>query len=269
MPTMETDACKGLSASVPYGIEKEIQEVVFIGDIHGRTIWKKIIDLEPDADRYVFFGDYFDPYEPISFEVQAQNFRDLLNLKAQLGERVVLLLGNHDYHYYANVRPYSRYDFRNANTIKSLLTENLQAFRIAFQFGNFLCSHAGVSTRWLDTWFPGGWVWKGIDQKINSLHAEKPEAFDYFEGDRSGYGEDERQGPLWIRPNSLSKAINIQITQVFGHTRKVRIQNDPFSNLKGLFCTDSLEQNFYSKLTNSLIEDSISIGYDTRIDDLS
>ncbi len=237
---METDACKGLSASVPYGIEKEIPKVVFIGDIHGRTIWKKIIDLEPDADRYIFFGDYFDPYEPIPFEVQAQNFRDILNLKARLGERVVLLLGNHDYHYYADVRPYSRYDFRNASAIKSLLIENLQVFQIAFQFGNFLCSHAGVSSTWLDTWFPGGWVWKGIDQKINSLHAEKPEAFDYFEGDRSGYGDDERQGPLWIRPNALYacfKSSELPNIQIVGHT-----QTNPTSqvNFKKLFLVDRL-----------------------------
>ena len=265
---METDACKGRSNDIPNGIEKEIQEVVFIGDIHGRTIWKMIIDLEQDADRYIFFGDYFDPYEPIPFEVQAQNFRDIINLKARLGERVVLLLGNHDYHYYADVRPYSRYDFKNASTIKSLLTENLQAFHIAFQFGNFLCSHAGVSTTWLDTWFPGGWVWKGIDMKINSLNTEKPEAFDYFEGDRSGYGEDERQGPLWIRPNSLSKATDIQITQVFGHTRKANCQSDPRLKLKGLFCTDSLEGNTYFKFINSSTKDLISITCDSRITDV-
>ena len=244
---------------IPQGMEWTNTNIVFIGDIHGRTIWKKIIDLEPAADRYIFFGDYFDPYEPIPFDVQAQNFRDILNLKARLGERVVLLLGNHDYHYYTDVRPYSRYDFRNAGTIKSLLTENLEAFQIAFQFGNFLCSHAGVSSTWLDTWFPDGWVWKGIDMKINSLHAEKPEAFDYFEGDRSGYGEDERQGPFWIRPNSLSKATDIQITQVFGHTRKANCQSDPRLKLKGLFCTDFLEHNIYSKFTNSLTEELITI----------
>ena len=240
MLTIETDAFKGLSNGVSKGIEKEIQKVVFIGDIHGRTIWKKIIDLEPDADRYIFFGDYFDPYEPIPFEVQAQNFRDIINLKVRLGERVVLLLGNHDYHYYADVRPYSRYNFRNASAIKSLLMENLQVFQIAFQFGNFLCSHAGVSSTWLDTWFPNGWVWKGIDRMINSLHDEKPEAFDYFEGDRSGYGEDERQGPLWIRPKALNSSIKsseLPNIQIVGHTQ---INPKSQMNFKKLFLVDRL-----------------------------
>ena len=244
---METDAFKGLSNVVPKGIEKEIQKVVFIGDIHGRTIWKKIIDLEPDADRYIFFGDYFDPYDPIPFEVQAQNFRDILNLKARLGERVVLLLGNHDYHYYADVRPYSRYDFRNAIAIKSLLIENLRVFQIAYQFGNVLCSHAGVSLTWLNTWFPVGWTWEGIDKKINSLHYEKPQAFDYFVGDLSGYGDDERQGPLWIRPSAFIDGVFVQFV---GHTMDPKLN---FGN-KRLYLVDHLWQNAYLKFKKGQIE---------------
>ena len=239
---------------IPQGMEWTNTNIVFIGDIHGRTIWKKIIDLEPDADRYIFFGDYFDPYEPIPFDVQAQNFRDILNLKARLGERVVLLLGNHDYHYYTDVRPYSRYDFRNAGTIKSLLTENLEAFQIAFQFGNFLCSHAGVSSTWLDTWFPDGWVWIGIDMKINSLHAEKPEAFDYFVGDRSGYGEDERQGPLWIRPNALKSTLihsEREQTQIVGHTQNMSIDLKKELQMIGLWNADVLSEWRYLKWPNA------------------
>ena len=42
-------------------------EVILIGDIHGRTIWKQIVERHPDADHYVFFGDYFDPYEDIPY----------------------------------------------------------------------------------------------------------------------------------------------------------------------------------------------------------
>jgi hypothetical protein len=247
MLTMETDACKSLSNGVPKGIEKEFPKVVFIGDIHGRTIWKKILDLEPDADRYIFFGDYFDPYEPIPFEVQAQNFRDIINLKAQLGERVVLLVGNHDYHYYADVRPYSRYDFGNAGTIKSLLKVNMDALQIAYQFGSILCSHAGVSATWLDIWFPEGWMWQGIDKKINSLHDEKPEAFDYYEGDMSGCGDDERQGPLWIRPSALSDGVFVQF---IGHTMRPKLN----SRNTRRYLVDHLWRNAFVKLQNGHVE---------------
>jgi predicted phosphodiesterase len=86
-------------------------EVILIGDIHGRTIWKQIVERHPDADHYVFFGDYFDPYEDIPYWELAKNFKAIVQLKKELGYRVVLLLGNHDLHYYADVEPCSRYDY--------------------------------------------------------------------------------------------------------------------------------------------------------------
>ena len=36
---------------------------ILIGDIHGRTQWKKIVEKEKDADKFIFLGDYFDPYD--------------------------------------------------------------------------------------------------------------------------------------------------------------------------------------------------------------
>ena len=37
-----------------------MSKIVVIGDIHGRAIWRKIVDDNPDADRFIFLGDYFD-----------------------------------------------------------------------------------------------------------------------------------------------------------------------------------------------------------------
>ena len=36
-------------------------KTIFIGDIHGRSIWKDIVARE-NADRVVFIGDYFDSF---------------------------------------------------------------------------------------------------------------------------------------------------------------------------------------------------------------
>ena len=30
---------------------------VLIGDNHGRTNWKQIVEKEKDADKFIFFGD--------------------------------------------------------------------------------------------------------------------------------------------------------------------------------------------------------------------
>ncbi|MCD8262709.1 MAG: hypothetical protein LUD15_15580 [Bacteroides sp.] len=37
---------------------------IAIGDIHGLTTWKGIVEKHPDC-KIVFLGDYLDPYENI------------------------------------------------------------------------------------------------------------------------------------------------------------------------------------------------------------
>ena len=55
---------------------------IFIGDIHGRTNWKQIVEKEKDADKFIFFGDYFDPYDwTLTLDDLVNNFRDILDFK--------------------------------------------------------------------------------------------------------------------------------------------------------------------------------------------
>ncbi len=35
-------------------------KTIVIGDIHGRTSWKDIIEKEQTWDKVIFIGDYFD-----------------------------------------------------------------------------------------------------------------------------------------------------------------------------------------------------------------
>jgi metallophosphoesterase superfamily enzyme len=37
-------------------------KTVFIGDVHGRDVWKNIIEVEK-PNRVVFIGDYFDSFD--------------------------------------------------------------------------------------------------------------------------------------------------------------------------------------------------------------
>ena len=70
-------------------------KIIAIGDLHGRTLWKYIVS-KVDFDVVVFIGDYFDTHENISPVQQIENFKELLDYKKQLPEKVVLLFGNHD-----------------------------------------------------------------------------------------------------------------------------------------------------------------------------
>ncbi len=77
---------------------------IAIGDIHGRDTWKPIVNSEIDnVDRIIFVGDYFDSFH-IPMQTQISNFLDILELKRKYPDRVVLLIGNHDYHYMRSVK---------------------------------------------------------------------------------------------------------------------------------------------------------------------
>jgi hypothetical protein len=198
-------------------------EVILIGDIHGRTIWKQIVERHPDADHYIFFGDYFDPYEDIPYWELAKNFKAIVQLKKELGDRVVLLLGNHDLHYYADVEPCSRYDYLNSSRIANLFKESLHLFQVAFEFEEVLCTHAGVSPHWYLKHFRNFTAPTEMVEKMNELHRDSPNLFEYYKSDKTGIGDHVFQSPLWIRPASLSQSLEVISNQTLnlqcvGHT---------------------------------------------------
>lgn len=65
-----------------------------IGDIHGRTCWKNLIDLS--CDKIVFVGDYVDDYWPVTDEQIIENLLDIIQFKKDYADKVILLLGNHE-----------------------------------------------------------------------------------------------------------------------------------------------------------------------------
>ena len=73
-------------------------KTIMIGDIHGRDTWKQIIAQEPDAYRIVFLGDYFDSFDIKGVE-QLHNFNEIIKFKQETHQDVIMLFGNHDYHY--------------------------------------------------------------------------------------------------------------------------------------------------------------------------
>ena len=205
-------------------------KTVLIGDIHGRTNWKRIVRRNSDAERFVFFGDYFDPYEFIPIHEQIANFEAIVEFAMDATIEVVLLLGNHDLHYYADVETCSRYDRVNSVKISKAIDEALMFMRVAYQFDNVLCTHAGVSPKWMDKHITKGWSLKNIVRRIEDLHDDNPQAFAYQDEDISGYGASPDQGPMWIRPESLISVnkkdtrISDTLVQAFGHTQVDNIE---------------------------------------------
>lgn len=134
-------------------------KVLIIPDVHGRTFWKEAINKYP-IEQYpdlniVFLGDYLDPYvdyDGISQEQAFDNFKEILKYKDK-DNRITLLIGNHDWHYFVNLDT-CRLDFKREKEIKELFIDNLNKFHVTYEIEldgcKYLFSHAGITQGWLN-----------------------------------------------------------------------------------------------------------------------
>jgi UDP-2,3-diacylglucosamine pyrophosphatase LpxH len=210
-------------------------KTVIIGDIHGHDSWKQIIEQEQNADRFIFVGDYFDSFT-VPGLVQCQNFQDIIEFKTTTDKEVILLIGNHDYHYFPEIGDSntSGYQAKMAPTIQHIITTNRDHLQMAYQFDDILVTHAGVSSVWLDDTITM-WDVPNLAMYLNDLFKYQPNKVGYRSykqvGDQvygaGGFGDETFQGPIWIRPRSLMNAnydtLRTQIRQVVGHTTRKQI----------------------------------------------
>lgn len=124
-------------------------KIISVGDIHGRPYWKEI---DPSKyDKIIFVGDYCDSYTHSDVEIES-NLLNIIELKKNNPDKVVLLLGNHDIHYMFLSEGYEGSGFRPSMAINlnMIFRHHKDLFQIAFQIENYLWSHAGVSFGWYD-----------------------------------------------------------------------------------------------------------------------
>lgn len=133
--------------------------LLIIPDVHGRTFWKTAIKRYPELPT-IFLGDYLDPYTSLDGILPSDvlfEFRNILQFKKENPDRVTLLLGNHDIHYFDSKLSCSRKDWQNQEKIAELLTQNLSLFKlvvlIKVGLKQFLFSHAGIIPGWIEHHF--------------------------------------------------------------------------------------------------------------------
>ncbi|MBE7173525.1 MAG: metallophosphoesterase [Williamsia sp.] len=198
-------------------------KLIVIGDTHGKRDWKKLVDTQ-SFDKFVFIGDYFDSFLFDAAE-QISNFLDIIACKKAYPEKIILLTGNHDFHYLPVARQrgevYSGFQDRHAAEIGELIKENLRFLQMCYKEGDYLFSHAGLTHTWLNN---AGYVEGEVSTFINALFKTQPEKFS-FNG-WNPYGDNVTQSPIWVRPASLKKnAYKYEsIKQVVGHTRVEKIE---------------------------------------------
>lgn len=133
--------------------------LICVGDVHGRSFWKNAIEKHFDnTSKTVFLGDYLDPYpwEGITRKEAIRNFQEIIDFKKENKDKVILLLGNHDFPYIDKKAFFtrSRYDSSNAYHIEEMFRENRSLFQLAYEdtIGEKKClfTHAGLIPQWYE-----------------------------------------------------------------------------------------------------------------------
>jgi hypothetical protein len=207
-----------------------MSKTIVIGDLHGRSNWKLAIHQE-NPDRVIFIGDYFDSFE-ISGVEQIHNFKEIIEYKKTNPQvEVIMLIGNHDHHYFPEVgyTGTSGYQSGVGHAITQVIDENRHHLQMAYGFGEYLFTHAGVSPRFMDQVFgPNDWSKENVVVDLNELFRYKPKSFEFNGFDP--YGDSQEQTPIWIRPGSLmsinkkhEKGLKKDYIQIVGHTQMKKL----------------------------------------------
>lgn len=201
--------------------------IIIVPDVHGRDFWRWTVTHRKEEDSVIFLGDYLDPYEDewIYWSDAYQGLLDIIALKRENPEKVVLLLGNHDLHYlFPNLRG-SRYNEYQAEKIRKTFMDNLDCFQMAAECEidgqRYLFTHAGVNKVWAEK-YAGlfGPVEKITAETFNRLMFK--DEFVGALGDISSFrwGRDSAGSMVWadVEEFEWSESRISKVIQIFGHT---------------------------------------------------
>lgn len=209
-----------------------MKHVLFIGDVHGRTDWEKIVMMAlPKFYHIVFLGDYVDSFDIRPVHI-LHNLKKILGYKKKYSDRITCLLGNHDFAYIGNHFQTSGYNMHASIDYQAFFNENHEYFDVAWGYQGYkkytLATHAGLTLTYYNNYVKK--LIEDPDSKLNKLaggDASKLELHKVLNlmrhedilwkvgYDRGGMGT---PGPLWADFKELKQDPYPDIDQVFGHT---------------------------------------------------
>ena len=195
--------------------------ILVLGDIHGRTIWKDIIEKE-NPDKVIFLGDYVSTHGNISSTQQLNNLEDILAYKEDNLDKVILLRGNHDLqhlgYYWAECSGLDRevLNYMSEENFKKRFLSLTQWIYVDEELRTIF-SHSGISVEWLKLVFPDNDIDTDIDHINNN--PEPSEVFGFTpDSPYDYYGNSVTQSLVWIRPQALCRCNISRWDQAVGHT---------------------------------------------------
>ncbi len=228
-----------------------MKKVAIIGDTHGTTkfleCYKKILKNDPDVDKIIVLGDWFDPYDNIDLDTMLERYNEFVKIWKS-DDRIISILGNHDIAGYiiSNDSTTRTIKFRNIRQkITDVIEPNLPESYLTYKIGDYMFSHAGVSQEWLKDLEE----YKRSYDRINYVDAimnckkgwEREQLADicpFYIFDYTRIGDNPHQSCVWIRPQALYDCAIDGYHQVVGHTRIEEITKVSLKNGKDLWLVD-------------------------------
>ena len=203
-------------------------KLLVIPDVHGRPFWRDAVTLH-DYSQIIFLGDYLDPYagrENISAEEGYANFQDIMEWACGQTHAPVLLLGNHDLHYwrtpYGSTTAGGRYNYQFASNFRHFFEQYADRFCMAHEVEiagkRFLFTHAGVNGDWLQR--HSDVITELTAEKLNTIFPEHLEILNEASWTRGGIHE--TGSMIWsdVRDMEKSPVDDDKLYQIFGHSQQ-------------------------------------------------
>ena len=201
-------------------------DILIVPDIHGRDFWFPALDYQGEI---IFLGDYTDPYPQENFteEDAYQGLLKIVQFKQQHPDRVTLLIGNHELHYYNTQFQAGRFSKEYYPKYNEILTgdETKELFQICKQVDNYLFIHAGLTKGWYDHHYKDFHeLGATLEEQLNAVFFKKMHIFHEAAWKYRG-GLDDAGSPLWADVYELvdeTEHFDPQIIQIIGHTQLIK-----------------------------------------------
>lgn len=234
-------------------MEEVILRFVTIGDIHGKDVWidmiSESVDFVNEDVKVIFIGDYVDSFNETDSEI-IDNLKRIIELKREFPSKVELLLGNHDIQYHLlhndlhlNVRCTG---FRNsiAEDLFQLFTHNKDIFKVAYQYKNYLWTHAGISNFAYRLFFQNKLPKNKLEwaDELNRLYIIRDESL--FHISRIRGGSSQVGSIFWADMSETMRNPVDNLHQIVGHSKIAKIYTEvidevPDTSITFTDCLDS------------------------------
>ena len=228
-----------------------MSKIAIIPDCHGRQFWKIVREHKDEFEKICFLGDYISPYsfEGITNKQAIEVLKEVVQFKKDNQDKVILLLGNHDFSLFNPDICECRTDYENWSWLNSFYKKNIKLFDLCWETKvgdkRYFFSHAGVRKGWFDMWVKDNWFKWDSDELPpdfmfnNLLHA----AYDDYNQDAAdklevslrvysyfrGWGGEKNGSMIWADIREYAKGETLEndyndVVFVCGHTQ---LENEP------------------------------------------